>query len=222
MIMQRVRAARGEDGMTLVELIVSSMLTVFMMTLVGTLFIRSMDANAAVRATTVTTNEARIQFDEIQRAIRLAVETDVRVGTAPAVVPADGRGDVLIVKTRLNEGDVANASTWRCMGWYVDSAGNLRGVKDTTIATGTPQTALDPATWPVISPGVTAIAPRSPFLAHDPDVDVEAWYPGSVGVNLRFEVTDANVPVHVETTVAPRRQLQLDGETPGGQRCPQP
>lgn len=221
MIMQRVRAARGDDGMSLVELIVSSMLTVFMLTLIGSLFIRSMDANAAVRATTVTTNEARLQFDEIQRAIRLAVETDVRVGTAPATVPADGRGDVLIVKSRLNEGNVTDASTWRCLGWYVDAAGDLRGVKDTTIATGVPLTATDPTTWPVISRGVTPIDGTSAFLAHDPDVDVEAWYPGSVGVNLHFEVTDSNVPVNVTTTVAPRRQLQLDGEIPGGQRCPQ-
>lgn len=219
--MRRVRAARGQDGMSLVELIISSMLTIFMLTLIGSLFMRSMDANAAVRATTVTTNEARLQFDEIQRAIRLAVETDVRVGTAPTVVPSDGRGDLLIVKSRLNEGNVTSASTWRCMGWYVDPDGNLRGVKDKTIASGTPATATNPATWPIITRGVTALAPSSAFLAHDPDADVEAWYPGSVGVSLLFEVADANVPVNVATTVAPRRQLQLDGEIPGGQRCPQ-
>lgn len=220
-MMRRLRQLlHGQAGMGLVELLVASMLSVFMLALIGTLFIRAMRVNTAVRATTTTTNQARLQFDSIQEAIRLAVETDVRVGTAPSVVPAGGAGDVLIVKSRANQGDVTAASTWRCMGWYLSPDGTLRAISGPAVASGSPVTGTDPSTWPVVVQGVTATPGHSAFVAQDPDVNVESWYPGSVTVSLHFESPNANVPVSVMTTVSPRRQLQLDGEIPGGVACP--
>ena len=215
----RREEASGDEGLSLVELLVATMLSLFLLVLIGGLFIRSMEANASVRATTAGTNAARVQFDAIQQAVRLAVETDVRTGATYTVVSGSGEGDLLVVKTRRNEGVVGAASTWRCMGWYLAADGTLRAVSAPTPASGIAKTATDPASWPVVAEDVDTIGSEPAFVAHDPDPDVEAWYPGSVALALRFEPQDGNAPVNVSTTVSPRRQLQLDGEIPGGVKC---
>jgi len=217
----RWSAGRSDDsGVTLVEMLVASMLSVFLMALVTTLFIRAMDTDKAVHATTGATNAARVQFDAMQQAVRLAVETDVRYGADYTTSSADGKGDLLIVKTRRSEGVVGAASTWRCMGWFLDASGTMHSVNVETPPTGsTPRTATDPAGWPVAATEVQTLGSAPVFLAHDPDSEVEAWYPGSVTVAFQFDPADGTVPVNVSTTVAPRRQLQLDGETPGGAKC---
>ena len=216
---ERGTRAGDDSGLSLVELLVATMLSLFLLALIAGLFIRSMQANASVRATTAGTNAARVQFDAIQQAVRLAVETDVRAGATYTVASASGEGDLLIVKTRRNEGVVAAAATWRCMGWYLTPDGTLRALSRPTPTSGVAATAGDPASWPVVAQDVTRLGSAPPFVAHDPDPDVEAWYPGSVTLALRFEPDDGNAPVNVSTTVSPRRQLQLDGEVPGGVKC---
>lgn len=209
-----------DEGMTLVEILVASMLSLFLLALVGGLFIRSMQANAAVRATTEGTNAARVQFDAIQQAVRLAVETEVRTGATFTTPGGSGGGDLLIVKTRRTEGLVGDNATWRCMGWYLAGDGTLRAASVPTPPVGsTPVTATDPTAWPVVAEDVEVLGANPAFIAHDPSPDVEAWYPGSVSIALRFEPQDGNAPVNVATTVSPRRQLQLDGEIPGGAKC---
>lgn len=215
----RCRPRCDERGLTLVELLVSSMISILLLALIGSLFIRTLLVQDEVQATTTTTNDAKVQFDDLQTSVRLAVETDVRSAAAMTTVPASGRGDVLVVKSRKNEGAVTAVSTWRCVGWYLASDGSLRRKSVAAQSTGTPATATDPSTWPVVATDVSGISGTSPFLLLDPAADVDAWYPGSVTVNLHFEADRSNTPVTLSSTIAPRRQLQLDGEVPGGVKC---
>ncbi len=219
----RVRAVLNSDdsGLSMVELIVSSLISVILMALVASLFIRTIETQQSVDATAVTTNDAKLAFDEMQNSIRLAVETEVRVASSMSVTPTDGRGDVLVLKSRRTEGAVTDRNTWRCVAWYLAPDAKLhRLVVAPPPASGTaPMLAAAPSTWPVVATGVTAVTGRPAFLALDPSPDVSAWYPGSVGVALTFRSGSSKIPVDLESTIAPRRQLQLNGEIPGGVRC---
>jgi len=218
-VLHRVRGSHGDDrGITLVELIVSGAITVMLLAMIATLFVRTMQVNGSVLGTATTTNDAKVQFDRLQSLVRLAVDTDVR--KAPDLVnePSGGVGDVLIIKARQNQGAVASAGTWKCVGWYLDTTGKLRSIQGPASAS-TPVTRTSPSTWPVAVDGVTTHAGASTFTALESDPGTPAWYPGSVGVVMTFEEAEAHVPVKLAATIAPRRQLQLDGEVSGGSSC---
>lgn len=212
------RARREDDGLTLVELIVSGTITVLLMAMITTLFVRTLQVNGSVLATATTTNQAKVEFDRLQSVVRLAVDTDVRQAPDLVTEPAGGVGNVLIVKSRRTQGAVANASTWRCVGWYVDGTGKLRSIQGPA-GVANPKTRTNPATWPVAADGVRTRSGSYTFTALEADPGTPAWYPGSVGVNMIFEAQTATVPVKLAATIAPRRQLQLDGEVSGGSSC---
>ncbi len=214
-----LRADRPDAGLSMVELIVASMMSIVMLGIIGSLFIKTMQTQASVTDTTSTSNNAKIVFDDLQASVRLAVETDVRVSSAMSVEPTDGRGDVLVLKTRANQGEVGAVSTWRCVAWYLDGGNTLHKLVKPAQASGTPPTSVNPASWPVVARGVSAISGSSAFVALEPAVDAEAWYPGSVAAALTFSEGDPHVPVTLSSTIVPRRQLQLDGEIPGGMPC---
>lgn len=221
-VRRRLDVARRDDrGMTLVELIVSGMISVILLALVGSLFIRTVQTQISVKAAAATTNDAKLAFDEMQNSIRLAVETEVRVSTAMGTPPGDGKGDVLVLKSRRTEGAVTERATWRCVAWYLAPDKKLhRLVVAPPPASGTsPMLVSAPSTWPVVATNVTPVPSKPAFLALDPDPDVSAWYPGSVGLALTFKSSSSKIPVDLESTIAPRRQLQLNGEIPGGVRC---
>ncbi|ASR54478.1 PilW family protein [Cellulomonas sp. CW35] len=218
-VRRAVREDRADAGFSMVELIVASMMSIIMLGIIGSLFIKTLQTQGAVTDTTTTSNNAKVVFDELQAAVRLAVETDVRSSTSMAVEPTDGRGDVLILKTRQNQGEVASTGTWRCVAWYLDADDQLHKITRPAQASGTPATSVNPASWPIVARGVAAISGASPFVALEPAVDAEAWYPGSIQAALTFREGDSRVPVDLSSTIVPRRQLQLDGETPGGMPC---
>lgn len=207
-----------ERGLTLVELLVTMLISSFFLVLVVSLFVRTLDVQNSVLSTTSTSNDAKVAFDALESGVRRAVTTDVRLATAMSTEPGDGRGDVLIVKSRVNEGAVGSVATWRCMGWYLDGAKNLRAITGPAVATGTPKTHTAPSTWPVVARNVTKVG-ASAFLAQDADVATEQWYPGSVVAALEFTPVRSDIPVKLTSTVVPRRQL--NGLTPGGLPCAQ-
>jgi type II secretory pathway pseudopilin PulG len=220
----RARAERADatdGGFTLVELLVASMISIIVLGLVGSLFLKTMETQRSVEDAADTTNDAKVVFDDLQSSVRLAVEVDVRTAAAMTTEPADGKGDVLVLKSRLNEGVVTSRTTWRCVAWYVAPDRTLhRLVVSPPPASGTePMRASAPATWPVVARDVTVVSGQSAFTALDPNVDVEAWYPGSVSVALKFQSQASRIPVSLQSTITPRRQLQLDGEIPGGVQC---
>lgn len=217
---RRLAAARHHDGgFTLVELIVSSAVGILLLTMVGVLLVSTLKVQRQVLATTSTTNQAKLEFSSIEAATRLAVDTNVRSAANLSVAPASGQGNVLILKSRVNQGAVTAVSTWQCIGWYLAADGTLRRAKSQGQASGTPATAASPSTWPVVATGVTSISGSSPFVQLEADPSVSSWYPGSIVMNLQFLSSQSKVPVRMTSTIAPRRQLQLDGETPGGVPC---
>jgi len=215
----RRTTAGDQSGMSLIELIVASAISVIMLAIIGSLFVRTMQTQASVTDTAYTSNNAKVVFDDLQAAVRLAVDTDVRVPTAMTVDPTDGKGTVLVVKSRANQGAVTLPTTWRCIAWYLDPSNALHKLVKPAQATGTPPTSVNPAAWPVVARGVKTISGSSPFVALEPDPTAEAWYPGSVSAALTFREGTSKVPVTLASTIVPRRQLQLDGEIPGGVPC---
>ena len=216
----RDASTRADDaGFTMVELIVASMISIIMLTIIGSLFLKTIQTQSAVTDTTQTSNDAKVVFDDLQAAVRLAVETDVRSSSAMGVEPLDGRGDVLILKTRATQGAVLDVATWRCVAWFLDASDQLHKRTVPAQSSGVPATAVDPAAWPVVARGVKALGTGTPFTALEPAVDAEAWYPGSIVASLTFRDGSSRVPVDLASTIVPRRQLQLDGEVPGGVSC---
>jgi prepilin-type N-terminal cleavage/methylation domain-containing protein len=220
----RARVARGREpdgGFTLVELLVASMISVIVLGLVGSLFLKTMQTQRSVEDAAGTTNNAKVVFDDLQSSVRLSGEVDVRAAADMTTTPADGKGDVLVLKSRVNEGVVTSRTTWRCVAWYIAPDRTLhKKVVSPPPASGTaPMLGAAPASWPVVARDVSAVAGQSPFTALDPNPDVAAWYPGSVTVALKFQSQSSRIPVSLQSTITPRRQLQLNGEIPGGVHC---
>jgi type II secretory pathway pseudopilin PulG len=207
--------------MTLVELIVAGAISVMLLALVASLFIRTIQTQQVVDSAAANANEAKLAFDDMQSSVRLAVQTDVRSSTNMTAVPTGGRGDVLVVKSRRNEGAVTDRGTWRCVAWHLASDGKLhRFVVAPVPASGVaPARASAPADWPVVASGVTAGGGQPPFRALDVSPSVPAWYPGSVTLDLTFRAGEGKIPVGLQSTIAPRRQLLDAGVTPGGVPC---
>lgn len=218
----RLSGARQDDrGMTLVELIVAGTISVVLLALVASLFIRTVRTQQVVDDAAANANDAKLAFEDMQASIRLAVEIDVRSSADMTTVPSNGRGDVLVLKSRRNEGTVTDRGTWRCIAWYVAPDGALhRLVVAPPPASGTqPMRASQPVSWPVVASNVSAVGSLPPFHSLDPDADVAAWYPGSVSMALTFRAGEGRIPVDLRSTIAPRRQLQVDGAIPGGVSC---
>lgn len=146
----RPPARRTDDaGFSLAELIVYSMILLVVLTMTGTLLVRSLTTQRDVRAVTSATDEAQLASRSVERGVRNAAA----VGrlTSPA-------GEMLVVRTRVASPTV---SSWRCQAWFVGDAlgGGLYTRSVAASGAGTPAIAMptsatDLAGWTKLATGV--------------------------------------------------------------------
>ena len=109
---QRMR--ENEDGLTLPELIIYSLLAVVVLGIVGNILIQSLKIETAVRAVTETTTQAQLGAYAVQTGIRNASDFQV----------TDNGGDQLLVARTAGSGSTL---TWSCLAWYYSEAeGTIR------------------------------------------------------------------------------------------------
>lgn len=149
---RRRLAERSDEGVTLVELLVYSVLLVGMMTLVGTILINTMWTNHHILRLNEASNHSQSQLEAIALAVRNASDVEVR-----------DSGNLLLVKRRSTlESTVPTAGV--CSGWYFNPAtGNLHAAHDPATDSPTGRTAAAATSpsaasnWPVMIEGVAAL-----------------------------------------------------------------
>lgn len=141
---QRMRD--NEDGLTLPELIIYSLLAVVVLGIVGNILIQSLKIERSVRAVTETTTQAQLGAYAVQTGIRNASDFQL----------TDNGDDQLLVARTAGSGATL---TWSCVAWYYsDSEGTIR--QSRSPAAITMPSAADLLDWSLIAEDIAR--PASP------------------------------------------------------------
>lgn len=142
-----MRRASSDSGFTLVELLVSCLLLVLVLTVVATLFISISTTQRVVAGVTGSTTDAQVAATSIENSLRNASEFRVTVPT--------GTDQLLVARVA----DQANTLSWSCRAWYYSATNKAiyttRTNEGTKIAAPTTEQL---ATW---APLVANVTPRS-------------------------------------------------------------
>ncbi|HRN28265.1 MAG TPA: hypothetical protein PK781_02015 [Terrimesophilobacter sp.] len=142
----------SDDGLTLVELLVYSLLLVGVMLIVGTIMISSLNIEQMVRTSTQSASSAQLAASSI--------ESGVRNGTAVAV---EHEGDDRVVLVRTAGSDPATV-TWHCAAWYFsESAGTIRYSQSASDASPITVPSSEPLDWALLASGVEAVESNEVF-----------------------------------------------------------
>lgn len=149
------RARRASDeGFTMVELLVASVLGVIVLLIVGSLLINGLRGQSSVTSITTATNNAQLAATTIQSDIRnsTAVKTTA-IGSDQFVVARVARGTDLAV-------------AYECVAWYYSaSKDEIRSTESAAAITAPSATAL--ANWRLVA---SNIAPKGPSVFSSADI----------------------------------------------------
>lgn len=187
---ERVRVAkrrlRDDEGFTLVELLVYSILMIVVLGIAGALFIQMLVAQRDTIAMANATNESQVAFKRLEYDVRNADWVQVKDG-----------GNLLIASTRV--ATTGNTTAQFCVGYYYDS---------TTLTLHRIQTALSaPTANALAAVGTSAL----PGLGRAWPVAVTDA--GKVGTTPMFGPFDGlfNDPAHVDVSI---RSNTIDNRKP--------
>lgn len=198
--MSRLRGQ--DDGFTLVELIVYSIILLIVMGIAATLFIRTLTAQRDTIAIAEANNLAQLTFNELEADLRNAIVAEIA---------ADG--DLLVLKTR--NATAADTDAWRCIGYYLSGdTGELRRNVSTSgaetiaaldaVATGSVGSVT--SDWTVAREGFSTGGAARAFGTTDGIVQVSRL----VRMTLSVDTQNEHKPVTFTQNVALRPQTTTD------------
>lgn len=149
-----------DEGFTLIELIVASMLMLIVLAGVGALMVVLMTTPNSVTARESAAGSAQTAANSISSGIRNS--SDFRL-TNPI-----GNDQLLVARVA----QAGNPIVWSCAAWYYDSTGNR--ILYTTSMTLIPSapTSTDLASWHVLDTSVTPTSGTSIFSSTGAEVDL--------------------------------------------------
>jgi len=191
---------RGDEGFTLVELIVYMVVLVVALLIAGSLFINIITHEKYARATAEANNEIQTVFRELEYDLRSADWADV-----------SGDGDLVVILTR--KADSTGTNVARCVGYFYDeTTGELRRTSRTDSADTAPainatsaaeiRTATD--TWPLVRTDMASIDGVPVFGLEDKYGAGKA-----VTIQLRADAFEGRSPIDFVKSVALRKQADL-------------
>ncbi|MDN4481675.1 PilW family protein [Demequina muriae] len=191
----RRRNDRDDDGFTLVELIVYSVLLILIMGIAATLFIQMLTVQRDVTAMADANNTAQVTFAELERDLRNAGWANV-----------SHSGDLLVMRTRVATAGADNLD--RCVGYYVDeAAGALRrttsqaGTSAALAASSPGALSTATATWPVSRDGMSAVGSGRVFGPAD-----QTYAKGGlISLSLEAATIEGRDPVVLDKSIALRQ-----------------
>lgn len=136
------RRETPDEGFTLMELVVASMLGVIVLLIVGSLLINGLRGQSSVTSITTATNDSQLAASTIQADIRnaTAVKTTV-IGSDQFVVARVARGTNTVV-------------TYKCVAWYYSATKDeIRSTEKATAITAPSAGALN--NWRLVASSVT-------------------------------------------------------------------
>lgn len=178
-----------DAGITLVELLVYILLSVIVLTIVGSILINSFRAESQVRDAAESASTAQLVAESLGRGIRNASAVEVSAPDAGS----------LMVRTRSIDGSASGS--WFCQAWIWTGA-ELRTTRSTTAITATPDAAAL-ATWTLLARDVDPIgaAPVFSLGADERSVDVRL----AVGIGI-------GVPVVIDSVMVAQQPIPATGK----------
>ena len=173
-----------DEGLTLVEVIVTTILAAAVFLIIGGLMVSLFNAQRTVSAATISANEVQAVARGMTDAINNASHVQLTPPTGPALLAADDQ--MLVVRTA---GSDPATRTWQCTAYYYSSADNELRTRSWAVGTAaTAPTAAQLATWTLLLPEVR------------PTSGTGIMHVVSDGVSFMFEAgaTDGR-PVLIET-----------------------
>lgn len=180
---------RGEDGVSLVELLIYMLLAVTVLTIISAILINSLQAERTVRSSAQATGTAQLAAQSLNRGIHNASAIEV---TSPA-------SGITLVRTRSI--DSSAAGVWRCEAWVV-VGGQMRATTS-SVAIAPPTTAAAASSWLLLIDGVQPIGANPIFsLAAD-----------ERSLAVGFTVANGSgVPVTLDTTIVSKQPIPTTGK----------
>jgi Tfp pilus assembly protein PilW len=169
---------RADSGLTLVELLVSTLLVALVLTVVGGIFISVTSVQRTVGSLTSTTTAAQAAASAIEQGVRNASEISLTTPT--------GTDQLLVVRTANQTGTL----TWTCRAWYYSAtSGQIRSTatNNGTHITAPNSTAL--AAWPLLVSGVTPHSGTTVFTAAGDSVTIDYDVAVTTGPAVRIQTT---------------------------------
>lgn len=144
----------SEQGFTLVELLISSMLLVIVLTIVGAIMASTTSTSKIVNSVTSASTAGQLAAESVERGIRNSSDFHLTTPTGT---------DQLLVARTAQGGATIN---WICMAWYYSAAGGgtIRYTSSPTAIPATP-TATDLAGWTLLDTGVSPASGTGIFSA---------------------------------------------------------
>jgi prepilin-type N-terminal cleavage/methylation domain-containing protein len=199
--MTRATEDDRQAGMTLTELLVSTIVLVVIMVAAGTLLISIMKNEGISRANASAGNEAQVAFDQVEYDLRNALSATTAQN-----------GHVLIVATR--QGVTGNTQNALCVTYlYDDASGKLKRFQSGSNAVSSAVLAAPSlasvetlaAAWPVSGTKVVAVGGARVFGTSDKTVKA----PEAVQVQLGFVTTSTRKPIAFLKEISLRTQSDL-------------
>jgi Tfp pilus assembly protein PilW len=136
------RIRSDQSGFTLIELIVSALLTVVVLGIVTGIFLSLSSTSTSVRSVTTATTAGQAAANSIERAAR---NSSSMTASSPVT------GDYLLKARTLGSGSTA---LWTCAYWYYSAADKTIRYKSSSVAI-TALTYAAQKSWSLLSDGVS-------------------------------------------------------------------
>ncbi|MFW7415194.1 PulJ/GspJ family protein [Demequina sp. SO4-18] len=192
-------ARTRDEGFTLVELVVYSVLLILMMGIAATLFIQMLTVQREVGAMADASNSAQLTFAELERDLRNA-------GTATI----SDTGSLLVMRTRTASS--AGEGVDQCVGYFIDDASaSLRRTtnqSDTSAALSAGNAAALAATttsWPVARADMSAVGASRAFGPADQTYGKG----GLITIALEAQTVEGRKPVILDKAITLRPQSDI-------------
>ncbi|WP_380175596.1 type II secretion system protein J [Kineococcus sp. DHX-1] len=193
------RGQRRDEGLTLVETLITAALTGVVLLIVSTMTISALRTVRGVRGTTNSTADARTASQAVTKALRVAVTPD---DTTPAFAQATARS-VSFYSSMLRGSDVGNVALPipTLVSYTVDTSRNC------LLETKTPGVSGTPPTWPASGTASTCLArgtiniDGTPIFAYF-DSSGAVLTPTATGLSVADRGRVASVTVQLAVTPA--------------------
>ena len=150
-----VERIRRDEGLTLIELMVSALLIVLVLSVVGGLMVSTTLTERRVRDVTSATNAGQLVARSVTTGIRNSIST-----TAPFIRPNPTGNDQLLVALKI--GSAATVTSPQCVAWYYSATEHSVRYKTSDPPIAEP-TAATLATWTLLSTGITPFSGTAIF-----------------------------------------------------------
>jgi prepilin-type N-terminal cleavage/methylation domain-containing protein len=175
--------ARRDDGLTLIELLITVALFTMVLAVTGTILVSSLKVQAGVDSLGGASNGAQLVARSLQRGI----------GNASAFKAEAPTADGQLLRARTAVAGPSGTPTWRCVAWYYSATAK-------TIRTTSSSTGMVAVPTPTSLPGWTLLANRAQVATGATQVFTGAG--AQLQLRLALGAGSAANPVLVATTIA--------------------